>query len=85
MNLISDRTALINTENAFKVGPYIAAIENAGQGVIKPVTLGVHRGASADVSVHLALVDLQSHCGADTVLAQSNTAGCCGHLHVVHR
>jgi len=35
MNLISDRTALINTENAFKVGPYIVAIENAGHKVVK--------------------------------------------------
>jgi aspartate aminotransferase len=35
MNLISDRTSLIATENAFKVGPYIAALENAGHKVIK--------------------------------------------------
>ena len=35
MNLISDRTARINTENAFKVGPYIAALEEAGNKVIK--------------------------------------------------
>ncbi len=35
MNLISDRTALINTENAFKVGPYIVALENAGHKVVK--------------------------------------------------
>ena len=35
MNLISDRTALIATENAFKVGPYIVALENAGHKVIK--------------------------------------------------
>jgi len=35
MNLISDRTSLIATENAFKVGPYITALENAGHKVIK--------------------------------------------------
>ena len=35
MNLISDRTALINTENAFKVGPYIVALENEGHKVVK--------------------------------------------------
>ena len=35
MNLISDRTLRINTENAFKVGPYIAALEEAGNKVIK--------------------------------------------------
>ena len=35
MSLFSDRTSLIDTENAFKVGPYIAAIENAGHKVIK--------------------------------------------------
>ena len=35
MSLFSDRTALIDTENAFKVGPYIAQIENAGHKVIK--------------------------------------------------
>jgi len=35
MNLISDRTALIATENAFKVGPYIVALENAGHKVVK--------------------------------------------------
>jgi len=35
MNLISDRTSLIATENAFKVGPYIVALENAGHRVIK--------------------------------------------------
>ena len=35
MNLISDRTSLIATENAFKVGPYIVALENAGHKVIK--------------------------------------------------
>jgi aspartate/methionine/tyrosine aminotransferase len=35
MNLISDRTALIHTENAFKVGPYIAALEEAGHKVVK--------------------------------------------------
>ena len=35
MNLISDRTHRIHTENAFKVGPYIAAIEAQGKKVIK--------------------------------------------------
>jgi len=35
MSLFSDRTALIDTENAFKVGPYIARIEKAGHKVIK--------------------------------------------------
>lgn len=35
MSLFSDRTALIDTENAFKVGPYIARIEKAGSKVIK--------------------------------------------------
>jgi len=35
MNLISDRTSLIATENAFKVGPYIVALENAGHKVVK--------------------------------------------------
>ncbi len=35
MNLFSKRTALIDTENAFKVGPYIAGIEKAGHTVIK--------------------------------------------------
>ncbi len=35
MNLISDRTSRIATENAFKVGPYIVALENAGHKVIK--------------------------------------------------
>ncbi len=35
MSLFSDRTALIDTENAFKVGPYIAQIEKAGHKVIK--------------------------------------------------
>jgi len=35
MNLISDRTSLINTENAFKVGPYISALEAEGHKVIK--------------------------------------------------
>ena len=29
MNLFSERTALIDTENAFKVGPYIAEVEKA--------------------------------------------------------
>lgn len=35
MNLISYRTALIHTENAFKLGPYIRALEEAGHKVIK--------------------------------------------------
>jgi len=35
MNLISDRTSLIHTENAFKVGPYIRALEEAGHKVVK--------------------------------------------------
>jgi aspartate/methionine/tyrosine aminotransferase len=35
MKLISERTARINTENAFKVGPYIAALEEAGNKVVK--------------------------------------------------
>lgn len=35
MNLISDRTFRIATENAFKVGPYIVALENEGHRVIK--------------------------------------------------
>jgi aspartate aminotransferase len=35
MKLISDRTALIHTENAFKIGPYIAALEAAGHKVVK--------------------------------------------------
>jgi aspartate aminotransferase len=35
MNLFADRTAKLDTENAFKVGPYIAKIENAGHKVIK--------------------------------------------------
>lgn len=35
MNLISDRTSRIATENAFKVGPYIVTLENAGHKVIK--------------------------------------------------
>ena len=35
MKLISDRTSLIHTENAFKVGPYIAALEDAGHKVVK--------------------------------------------------
>jgi hypothetical protein len=30
MSLYSNRTALIDTENAFKIGPYIAGIEKAG-------------------------------------------------------
>jgi aspartate/methionine/tyrosine aminotransferase len=35
MELFSDRTSLINTENAFKVGPYIAEVEAAGNKVVK--------------------------------------------------
>jgi aspartate/methionine/tyrosine aminotransferase len=35
MGLYSSRTALIDTENAFKVGPYIARLEEAGHRVIK--------------------------------------------------
>jgi aspartate/methionine/tyrosine aminotransferase len=35
MNLISDRTSRIHTENAFKVGPYIAALEEQGHKVVK--------------------------------------------------
>jgi aspartate/methionine/tyrosine aminotransferase len=35
MNLFSERTMLIDTENAFKVGPYIAGIEGEGHKVIK--------------------------------------------------
>jgi len=35
MSLFSERTALIDTENAFKVGPYIAQLEAAGHKVIK--------------------------------------------------
>jgi aspartate/methionine/tyrosine aminotransferase len=35
MKLISERTSRIATENAFKVGPYIAALEEAGNKVIK--------------------------------------------------
>jgi aspartate aminotransferase len=35
MNLFSERTSLIDTENAFKVGPYIAEVESAGNKVIK--------------------------------------------------
>lgn len=35
MELISKRTSRIATENAFKVGPYIAALEEAGNKVIK--------------------------------------------------
>jgi aspartate/methionine/tyrosine aminotransferase len=33
--LFSDRTAQIGTENAFKIGPYIRAVEEAGHKVIK--------------------------------------------------
>ncbi len=35
MNLFSERTHLIHTENAFKVGPYIAEVEAGGNKVIK--------------------------------------------------
>ena len=35
MGLFSDRTARIDTENAFRVGPYIARLEQAGHRVIK--------------------------------------------------
>lgn len=35
MSIFSDRTALIDTENAFKVGPFIVEIEEAGHKVIK--------------------------------------------------
>ena len=35
MNLFSERTSLIDTENAFKVGPYIAEVESDGNKVIK--------------------------------------------------
>ncbi|MEE4217641.1 MAG: aminotransferase class I/II-fold pyridoxal phosphate-dependent enzyme [Xanthomonadales bacterium] len=35
MDLISKRTSRIATENAFRVGPYIAALEEAGNKVIK--------------------------------------------------
>jgi aspartate aminotransferase len=35
MSLFSERTSLIDTENAFKVGPYIAELEQAGHRVIK--------------------------------------------------
>lgn len=35
MSLYSDRTHNIDTENAFKVGPYIAEVERAGNKVIK--------------------------------------------------
>jgi aspartate/methionine/tyrosine aminotransferase len=35
VNLFSERTSLIDTENAFKVGPYIAEIEGAGHKVVK--------------------------------------------------
>ena len=35
MNLLSERTHLMDTENAFKVGPYIAEIEADGNKVIK--------------------------------------------------
>ena len=35
MSVFSDRMGKIDTENAFKVGPYIAGLENAGHKVIK--------------------------------------------------
>ncbi|HTX52401.1 MAG TPA: hypothetical protein VMD08_03285, partial [Candidatus Baltobacteraceae bacterium] len=35
MTLFAKRTALIDTENAFKVGPYIRALEDQGKRVIK--------------------------------------------------
>ena len=35
MDLFSERTSLIDTENAFKVGPYIAEVEAQGHDVIK--------------------------------------------------
>ena len=35
MSVYSDRTKLIDTENAFKVGPYIAEVENSGRKVVK--------------------------------------------------
>lgn len=35
MSLFSDRVGLIDTENAFKIGPYIRAIEEQGKEVIK--------------------------------------------------
>lgn len=35
MSLFSDRTGLIDTENAFKVGPYIVQLEKAGHKVVK--------------------------------------------------
>lgn len=35
MELFSKRTAFIDTENAFKIGPYIKAIEDQGKEVIK--------------------------------------------------
>ncbi len=35
MNLISDRTSLIHTENAFKVGPYIREVEETGLHVVR--------------------------------------------------
>lgn len=35
MALYSDRTTLLDTENAFKVGPYIAEVERGGNRVIK--------------------------------------------------
>ena len=35
MGLFSDRTSLIDTENAFKLGPYITQVEAEGHKVIK--------------------------------------------------
>jgi aspartate/methionine/tyrosine aminotransferase len=34
-NLLSDRTQMLGTENAFKIGPYIREVEDAGHKVIK--------------------------------------------------
>lgn len=35
MKLIADRNGLIHTENAFKIGPYIASIESQGKRVVR--------------------------------------------------
>jgi aspartate/methionine/tyrosine aminotransferase len=35
MSVYSDRTKLIDTENAFKIGPYIAEVEKTGRKVVK--------------------------------------------------
>ena len=38
MELFSERTSLIDTENAFKVGPYIGQVEaERGRDALKPV------------------------------------------------